>query len=290
MPGRRIALLSCLFFFLAGQFFVPLLGIEADEALFASPILLPKTSEYSIRIGHSNVALMLMSYLGTLKTWIYKPLLLVFGTGVSAVREPVLLAGAASIWLFYLLVRRAAGERAATIGCVLLATDTLYLLTSVFDWGPVVLQHLLILGGMLSILRFYQDRDRRALAGGFFLFGLAVWDKALALWMLSGLALATAALCVRELRSLLSLRNVAIAIVAFTIGALPFLVYNVATQGKTLSGNFRKDFSDLSGKARLLIFTLDGRGLIGYLTDESRAAGPAPIRSLTPLDRKSTRL
>src|SRR5262245_12811903 len=116
MSGRRIALLACCLFFLAGQFFIPLLGIEDDEALFASPILPPKTSEFAVHIGHSNVGLMLMSYLGTLKSWIYKPLLLVFGTGPWAVREPVLLAGAASLWLFYLLLRRIAGESAAVIG------------------------------------------------------------------------------------------------------------------------------------------------------------------------------
>jgi len=49
----------------------------------------------------------------------------------------MLVAGAASIWLFYRLLRRIAGERAAVIGSTLLAADSLYLLTTCFDWGPV---------------------------------------------------------------------------------------------------------------------------------------------------------
>ena len=109
---------------------------------------------------------MLMSYLGTLKSWIYRPIFQLFGTGVSAMRVPMLLAGAASVWLFYLLLRRIAGERAAVIGCGLLAADSLYLLTICFDWGPVALQHLLLICGMLLLFGFYQERSRKLRSPG----------------------------------------------------------------------------------------------------------------------------
>ncbi len=133
---------------------------------------------------------MAMSYLGCLKILLYRPIFGLFGTGAYAVREPALVMGAASVWLFFLLLRRIAGLRAACIGCWLLAADSLYLLTTCFDWGPVALQHLLIVGGALLLMRFYQTLSRLSLAGGFFLLGLALWDKALAIWMLGGLAVA----------------------------------------------------------------------------------------------------
>jgi len=50
-------------------------------------------------------ALMLMSYLGTLKAGIYyrySP----SSARVYRLRDPVLLAGVASVWLFFLLLRR----------------------------------------------------------------------------------------------------------------------------------------------------------------------------------------
>jgi len=221
--------------------------------------------------------LMLMSYLGTLKTFLYKPLLLWFGTGVWTVREPALLAGAASVWLFYLLLRRTVGERAAVVGCCLLATDTLYLLTSVIDWGPVALQHLLTVGGAFLLVRFYQEGRERELVAGCFLFGLAMWDKALAAWMLSGIGIAAVLILWREIWKVVTARRVAIAALAFVLGAMPLLIYNGANHWDTFGSNVKKDTSDIPGKFELLLQTVRGIGLVGTLTEE---ATPPPIPHL----------
>ena len=125
---------ASIFFFLAGQPFIGGLGIQTDEALFAVPDFEPRAALYSVTIGHSQISLMLMSYLGCVKTLLYRPIFRLFGTGAYAVREPALLMGAASVWLFFLLLRRIAGLRAACIGCYLLAVDSVYLLTTCFDW------------------------------------------------------------------------------------------------------------------------------------------------------------
>ncbi len=264
-----IAAAICLAYFCAGQFFIPLLGIQNDEALFASPLLQPKSWEYAVHVGKSQWALMLMTYLGTLKTLLFKPLLRWFGTGVFSIREPMLLAGAASVWLFYCLLRRIAGERAAVVGCCLLGSDTLYLLTSVFDWGPVALQHLLLVSGMLLMVCFYQQTSQRALAGGCFLFGLAMWDKALAWWVLSGVAVATAVVFWREIRKVASRRNSAIAVLAFLLGASPLLVYNRHSHWSTFRSNAAMDASDLAQKADALLETARGPGMLGLFTEEA---------------------
>src|SRR5579871_696520 len=265
------AIAACLYFFLAGQVFIPLLGIEADEALFGMAFLPPRYAA-SIRIGHSTLPLMIMTYLGALKASIYRPILRWFRPGVWTLREPMLIAGAASIWLFYLLLRRIAGERAAIIGAVLLATDSLYLLTTCFDWGPVALQHLLTIAGAYLLLRFAQEKTEGALAGSAFLLGLAVWDKALAAWMLSGMGIAALLVFRREIWSLLTLRRIAIAAGAFLLGTLPLLAYNAKYEWATFHGNFHRDFSQFRGKSDVLLATFDGQGLLGYLAREDSGA------------------
>lgn len=282
--GPLIAAAACAAFVIAGQFFLPLLGIEDDEALFAMPILQPKYWEFAIPVGKRQIALMLMTYLGTLKTLLYKPLLHWFGTGVWSVREPALAAGAASIWLFYLLLRRTVGERAAVVGVCLLAADTMYLLTTVFDWGPVALQHLLLTGGMLLAVQFYRERSRWALAAAFFLFGLAIWDKALAAWMLIGMGIAAVVVLRRELRRVVRPGAVAIAVLAFLLGSLPLLVYNCATGWATFQSTVKGDSSEVAGKLEILRQTVDGRGLIGLFTEEDRPA-PAPHRPSAPIEK-----
>ena len=265
---RFSALAACLLFLVTGSAFVSLLGIQNDEALFANGIFKPYAVAYKYPWGRNGLPLMLMSYLGTLKSWIYRPIFQWFGVGVSAVRVPMLLAGAASVWLFYLLLRRAAGERAALLGCGLLAADSLYLLTTCFDWGPVALQHLLILSGMLLLLGFYQHPSHLRLAGGCFLLGMAMWDKALAAWMIGGIGLALIIVFPKQIVRVTTFRRVAISVFFFALGALPLIVYNIDQPLATFRGNASWDTSDLAGKGRLLAATADGSALFGWLNDE----------------------
>ena len=266
---RFYALAACLLFFGTGSAFVSLLGLQNDESLFAAGIFKPYAVAYKYPWGRAGLPVMVMSYLGALKSWIYRPLFQFFGTGMMVMRLPMLLAGAVSIWLFYLLLRKMAGERAALFGCGLLAADSLYLLTSCFDWGPVALQHLLIISGMLLLYGFYQHGSHVRLGWGCFLLGLAMWDKALALWMLGGIGLALIIIFPRQIVRVISLRRVAISVLFFALGALPLIIYNIAEPLATFRGNTSWDTSDLAGKVRLLEGTADGSALFGWLNDEN---------------------
>jgi hypothetical protein len=288
LSSRHLAIAAGLLFFLSGQAFIPILGVETDEALFGMAFLSPRYAD-SVSIGPYTFPLMLMTYLGTLKAWIYRPILSWFHPGVWSLREPALVAGAVSIWLFYLLLRRISGERAAVIGSLLLAADSLYLLTTCFDWGPVALQHLLLTGGVLSLLRFYQERSERSLACGAFLLGLALWDKALAEWMLSGMGVAALGLFWREIRSRLTWRRTALCGAALLLGTLPLWTYNIHSNWATFRGNFQRDFSAIPGKGRALLITLNGKGLFGYLTEENWRT-PLPHQPRGAFDTATARI
>jgi 4-amino-4-deoxy-L-arabinose transferase-like glycosyltransferase len=289
MYGSLCAWAACIFFFLAGLAFLPHLGVQNDEALFASVLYQPRAAAFFLHIGHSTVPLMLMSYLGTLKAWVYSPIFRVFGTGVWALRAPVLLAGVASVWLFFLLLRRVAGERAAIIGCGLLAVDSLYLLTTCFDWGPVALQHLLLVAGLLLLVRFYQTSKDLALAGGAFLLGLAMWDKALAAWMLAGIGVAGILTFRRQIFGVTTIRRLSIAALAFALGALPLIVYNVDQRLVTFRSNVARDTSDIPGKARQLMNTANGQGMFGWLVNEDWQA-PVPHQPVGWLPKASAQI
>jgi hypothetical protein len=274
-------LTACLFFLLAGLAFLTKIGIENDEAIFTGAFLKPYGGAYTIRIGHSRIPLMVMTYIGTLKAWLYRPVMSIFGTGLVALRLPMLLAGVASVWIFFQLLQRIAGRRAAIIGCTLLAVDSTYLLTVCFDWGPVALQHLLLLSGLLLVVRFCQRRSRPALFWGFCLLGLGMWDKALAVWMLSGIAVAAAVIFPGRIRALASRKTLATAAFGFALGALPLLVFNLENQWQTFAGNVHHDTSDLPGKARLLMETAKGDGLFGWMFNEEwQTKAPHPPQGL----------
>jgi hypothetical protein len=291
MPGRRellvstVTFLPIVFFVLAGLCVIPYLGLQADEALFGSAIYGAEWTPGWIWVLGRHMPMMVMSYVGALKAWVYAPLLAVWNPSLYAVRVPVILLGAFTIWGVYRLLVRVHGRRAALIGCTLLATDTTYLLTTCFDWGPVAFQHALAVGGVLLLVKFHQTSSRLCLGLAFFLFGLALWDKALFGWTLVGLA--AGALCAnpRALWRAVSLRNVTLAAVCFCAGAFPLIRHNVRFPLETFRTNVGWSAESLDRKAHILRSSLDGSGLIGYLAYDDPAPNPRAPR--TALERLS---
>ena len=291
-PGRSFAnwfaLALCLAFFLQGLVLIPYLGVQNDEALFGMAIYQPLTAEYSARILGHSVPTMIMSYIGALKAWIYAPMFRLWPPSPYSLRIPVLLFGTLTVWLFFLLVRDTVGVRAALAGCALLAFDPIFLLTNTFDWGPVALQHLLLVAGVWLVVRFYQRGGMIHLGAGFFLLGLGLWDKALFVWMLSGLGVATLVVFRRELASRLTWRNAGLAAICFLAGAWPLVAYNRARPMQTLSANASFSASELDSKLVQMRLTLDGGSLLGYLVRDEPA--PRPGRPAWMLERWSVAL
>ena len=287
-----VVLLFILLFLLAGLAVIPYAGIQNDEALFAAGIYPPLSIRDSMRVFHHPVSTMLMSYLGTLKSWVYGPIFALWTPSVYSLRVPGLVLGALTIWLFYLLLSRVLGRRAAVAGCVLLATDSTYLYTTCFDWGPVLLQHILMVGGVLLVVRFHQTSSRVALGAGFFLFGLALWDKALSGWTLVGMLLGLLAANPGALRRAISLKNLLVVVFCFCAGAYPLLRFNLRNSGETLRANvgWSAEPAVLQMKLGMLQRTLGGSGLLEYLsfadgTEGARPPGTALEKFSVELDR-----
>ncbi|MBI5281761.1 MAG: glycosyltransferase family 39 protein [Candidatus Solibacter usitatus] len=283
LPSARAYLpgiLACLLFTLLGVVFIPYAGAQYDEVLFVTAIHNPAYIEYSVPTRFGNVPVMLMTYIGTLKAAIYAPILHFLGATHATLRLPVLLFGAVSVWLFYLTLRRLAGTTAAALAALLLATDALYLLTCVFDWGPVALQHLLFTAAIYFLVRFAQQPRARWLFAGAFCAGLALWDKALFVWTLAPFFAALLVLFPRRLWDIARNRRQAAALLAgFVLGAAPLLYYNVQQNLKTFTANTQVDEPNPLSKLVNLDRTLDGSGLLGYLVRDNPEGPPQNLRT-----------
>lgn len=264
---RMGVLLSCVGFVLQGAVFLPLVGIQADEALIANPIFGSIANAFWIRLFHHNIPIMLMDYVGALKAWLYWPIFAIFRPSPASLRWPLLILGAITIWLFYLLLSRIAGARAALAGCALLATDTTFLLTTEIDWGPVAIQHLLMVIACLLLLCGSHF-------GGFLALGLGLWDKASFGWILGGFAVAALTVFPQEILRRLNRRNIAAALAGILLGASSLLIFNARNHWPTHAAFSTENIAQ---KADVLKGTLDGSGLFGYL-----APGPEHSNLLLP--------
>ena len=275
-----------LLFFLLGIALLPYPGLQNDECLFAQPLYATVGANFSVPLGGHERPLMLMTYLGTAKTLVYRPLLRRWRPSAWSIRLPGLITATITIWMFGLLLYRLGGSFAAMSGSFLLALDPSYVLTSVFDWGPVVLQHFLLVAGVLAFHGFQTRGSKAMLAMGAFLFGFAMWDKALFSWMLTGLGVASLLFLAPEIRQRVTWSNVALGFAAFVLGASPLIIYNVRNDVETFRGNAKLTTAEIWAKTRTMPRTLDGSGLFGYLIREE--SDDSPRVPQTAVERAST--
>ncbi len=262
-------LVLCLLFGVLGLILIPYPGAQYDEVLFVTAIHDPVHIEYAFRLGAHLIPIMVMTYVGSLKALLYMPLVHFLGGTHATLRLPVLALGMISIWLFYLSMRRLAGTKAALLASLLLATDVLYLLTCVFDWGPVAIQHVLFTAIVYAGVRFAADQRRRWLFLMALSAGLALWDKAIFIWLMAGFGLALLAVFPRSVWQLLrSPARVAVLVLGFTLGSFPFLFYNTVKPLDTFRTNVQVDEQSVPAKLYMLDRTLDGSGLMGYIVRE----------------------
>ncbi|HET8548181.1 MAG TPA: glycosyltransferase family 39 protein [Bryobacteraceae bacterium] len=274
MRTAAVAAALCALFLLLGCLLVPTLGVQHDEALFAMAVWTPQYVE-PCAVGSFEFPAMLMPYVGADKGYLYRPIFSVFGPNVLSLRLPVVLIGAATIAMFFALLRRFVPEWAAVAGAALLATDPMFVVTTTFDWGPLALQHLCVVAAVLLLAR----HPPRVLAA-FVCFGLAMWDKAVAVWPLAALIASTVTLYPGEVRRALSARRLITAVAGIIVGGLPLWLYNVQNGFRTFRENTAFSTEQLFYKTHLLIDCLNGPGAMAWML---RGPRPAFITLTVPL-------
>jgi 4-amino-4-deoxy-L-arabinose transferase-like glycosyltransferase len=240
-------------------------GIQEDEALFVSPFLRADRPLYSWHFAGVNVPIMLMDYIGGLKSWLYWPIFHFWPPSVWSIRLPVCLISVVTLVLFADLVRRVCNPRTAISAALFLATDAPFILTNAFDWGPVCL---LLLGtvAFLSLLhRFVISGDRRILGAAFLIAGISVWYKAIFIFPLAAILVAGALTYGSEIRRDLSPRNVVLALIFFGLGSAPLIAFNLSHAGATFTASRYIGTAPISEKLLMLRRTLDGRALEHYM-------------------------
>ena len=273
--AQTLAVLAPLTFLLMGGLWIDYPGLQYDETLFVHA-----TYSDPLRAGlwHTGVlgdpvCVLIMPYLGALKGWLYMPVLAVAPASAAALRFPVLLLGALTLWLTYCFTRHAFGWQIALAATWLAASDPLFVLTTRLDWGPVVLQRLLLMLGCLLVLRWARQGVAWQLIVGFLVFGIGVFDKATFLFLMLGLALATVCVFPRDLIKGLRNKWAVPALLAFGIGSLPFWWYPTVRAPEASSTlHFVTESYGYLAKYIMLRASLEGTSVVTWLASENLAS------------------
>jgi hypothetical protein len=276
-----------LLFVLAGLAFIRKTGLHFDASYELACFYTCSEPAYTMTLFGHTVPIMVITYLGSLKAWLYLPILLYLEVTPFVLRLPLLLCAAGSVWLSFTLLDRISGRRAAIAGSLLLSTDAIFVIASTYDFGPIVFLHFFLLAGLLLLLRFDRTGSVRCLSFAFLLFGLALWHKALFIWMITGMAGAALVAIPHRIRAVLCPRRLFVAAAALCLGALPLICFNVATGGATFrTGEVMSGVAPFSQKLLILRRTLDGSVMFGWLTEETRpGTALAPTRVASRVSR-----
>jgi hypothetical protein len=112
-----------------------------------------------IHMRAGPVPLFIMPYLGALKAWIYAPVFALFGVSPLTIRLPAILIAAATLLIFYQLIRAKLGPVRAIIPLWIMAVDPANLFPSRLDWGPTVLMHF-FQAAILALWLSYRGRPK----------------------------------------------------------------------------------------------------------------------------------
>lgn len=194
---RPVVLLALLAFIAIACWNLGSLGLYYDEMLFVNAALgAPHNMFIHYKLG--EVPIMLMSYIGALKAWLYYPIFGLFGVSTLTVRLPVILIGGLTLWLNSRVVANAFSEKAALLFLLMAAVEPTTIFHTRLDWGPTALMMLFRSLMLLNTILWLKTQQKRYLAFAVTAIVFGTFDKLNFLWFAPGLAAAVLLVYPRE--------------------------------------------------------------------------------------------
>ena len=113
-------------------------GLYYDEVIFVNAALGGINNDF-VALRLFDVPVMIMPYIGALKSYLYFPVFKIFGVSPESIRIPVIMLSAGTLTFSFLLARRLFGTGLALLYLALVATDPAFIFNVRLDSGPVAL-------------------------------------------------------------------------------------------------------------------------------------------------------
>ena len=177
--------LFCLSIFVCiGTFNVQTPGLYYDEALFVNAASGGVTDLF-VDKRLAGIPIMLMPYIGALKSWLYFPIFTLFGIDIVTIRLPAILLGALALGLMWRYVHQQFGVLPATLFVMMASVEPSVIFHSRLDWGPTALMMVLRGGLILSLTTWILSGDKRYLIISLICAALGVFDKLNFIWIVT---------------------------------------------------------------------------------------------------------
>ena len=160
-------------------------GLYYDEMFVISPAF--GVGAYKTWFG---LPILISSYCGAEKSWIYPPIFALFGISAWSIRLPAVLISCGTLAVGYSLLRRILTPLWAVVFSAACAVHPAFIFLTKVDWGPVVIMLFLKALCLLLCFRWLDGQTRRcwSVLG---LCAIGFWDKFNFIWFIIALVIAT---------------------------------------------------------------------------------------------------
>jgi hypothetical protein len=157
-------------------------GLYYDEALFVNSALGGVTDLFVYK-RFAEIPVMIMPYIGALKSWLYYPIFKLFGVDLITIRLPVILLGALSLGLTWRYVQKQFGVLPSVFFILMATLEPSTVFHSRLDWGPTALMMVFRAGLLLALINWYVTGEKRFLLLALVFTALGVFDKLNFVWI-----------------------------------------------------------------------------------------------------------
>lgn len=240
-----ISIIAGTIFIIISSWHLSLPGLQYDESLSAAPavnflIKDPQTEPMQIdpsviKIFGRPLPVMIMTYIGPVKTLLYIPVFWLFDISVNTVRFLPIIFVFFCFPLAYYIFFKLFNRELALIVVTLMSVDPSIVFYLTRDVGPAALQVFLKLFAIVLLIKWWNTNGHKFLYISFFTFGLGVTHKVDFLWVIVGLSLSFGIIYLKSIKRKLTFKNIIFSTIFFCLGALPIVVFNIVTGGYTFS-------------------------------------------------------
>jgi hypothetical protein len=203
-----MTLISCVIIMLSLSYFtilstrhISLPGLYYDEVLFVNAATGGRSSSF-VAMRIFGIPVMLMSYIGALKAYIYFPIFKIFGISPLTIRLPAIFISLISLLMVFTIARICFNNLASAILVSFVAVDPIFIFMTKLDFGPIVLAMLLKLLVLFFFLKMITTLSTRYLWPLTISCILGLYDKLNFIWFVIALASAAIILFRTELSEL----------------------------------------------------------------------------------------
>ncbi len=159
-------------------------GVFYDEILWGNAALGGRDDSFII-LKIFDIPIMLMSYIGALKAWLYYPVFKIFGVSAHSIRIPMILLGCMSLFMVNRITTLFFNSKIAAIVMVILAVDSSFVTQTRVDQGPVVLALFISLGCIYFFVKLLAEVRSIYLWSIFVLALAGIFNKLNFIWFLN---------------------------------------------------------------------------------------------------------